>query len=54
VSQGARPLAGRLYRIECELGQRLPGRAPGQQATPPTGYGRKIVAAIRAAERRAQ
>jgi hypothetical protein len=46
VSQGAWPLPGRLYRIECELGQRLPDRSPGQHAMRPTAYGRKIIAAL--------
>lgn len=41
-----------VNRLERELGQRLLERAPGQHTMQPTTYGTKIIAAIRAAERR--
>ncbi|MGI8450181.1 MAG: TniQ family protein [Streptosporangiaceae bacterium] len=45
-------LITQVNRLERELGQRLLERAPGQHAMRPTAYGRKIIAAIHAAERR--
>jgi molybdenum-dependent DNA-binding transcriptional regulator ModE len=45
-------LTTQVNRLEHELGQRLLERAPGQKAMRPTPFGRKVIAAIRAAERR--
>jgi molybdenum-dependent DNA-binding transcriptional regulator ModE len=45
-------LITQVKRLERELGQRLLERAPGQHTMRPTTYGRKIVTAIRTAERR--
>jgi len=41
-----------VKRPEREFGQQLLERAPGQQTMRPTTYGKKIIAAVRAAERR--
>lgn len=45
-------LTTQVGRLERELGERLLERAPGQRTMRPTGYGRKIIAAVRAAEQR--
>jgi len=44
-------LITQVKRLEHEFGERLLERAPGQRAMRPTAYGKKIITAVRAAER---